>query len=114
MVYAKCLCTGTLSTEFCSAILHVFCKMCAFSAASTAVTGHGVNSNTCGYGNSGKIYTIDGSTRIICNVSLIHGNINFFDLYYYFRMITIYYPLFLGKIIDYYLKGNIMMLIIYR
>ncbi len=31
--------------EFYSAILHVFCKMCAFSAESAAVTGHEVNSN---------------------------------------------------------------------
>ena len=32
-------------SQFNSAILHDFCKMCAFSVAKAAVTGHGVNSN---------------------------------------------------------------------
>ena len=31
--------------EFCGAILHEFCKMCAYSVENAAVTGNGVDSN---------------------------------------------------------------------
>ena len=68
--------------ELNSAILHVFRKMCASSAKSTAVTGHEVNSNltwsrvsikACFHGNVLKIFFIlEFSGLFYCSVIKIH------------------------------------------